>query len=717
MATMPDLHPQKEWWTAAEIAEASIDDLPGTRQGVEAVAKQYGWRETRWARQRSGKGGGWEYNWQLFPIFAKKHLLKDLAPKIVPQPEGKERHEVWAWFDAQPEKTKQVARDRLAIVQKVDVYYETTCCRMNVAVAHVAMEHKISDRTLWNWRDAVSGKPRHDWLVYLAPRHRAGPKKRNKVVVDPDFMARLKADYLRLSQPRFSASYRRTVEWFNSHHNTVEIPPEWLARRRYQATTSNIMETLMREGEDALYARYPAQQRDRSELGALEWVNTDTHKWDVFVEWPLEHGERETYIGRPQMVAFQDLASNKILSWRVDRAPNSAAVAAAAGDMARDYGIPEHVLFDNGRENAAKWITGGAKTRYRFRVKEDDIPGIFTQLGCKIHWAKPYSGQSKQIERAFRDFAGDVAKHPAFDGAYTGHKTDAKPSDYGMRVVPLDIFLQVVTRAVHEWNARPDRRSEVAYNRSFDAVYAEKCANRPPRKATAEQQRLFLMGAEGITTHQKTGVIRFRKNQYFAPWLGEFAGQRLVIRFDPTDLWTPGLFAYDLDGAFLGHVPCKAKTGYSDLAEARAHEKARREFINAVKKVAKAEVKLTALELGQDLLAIPGPDMQAVEEKVVRPVFAKTAELRAQPEREETAMDREVAKVVTASFEPRPEDPQQDDPWFAFKRVQEIEARLERDDPVSSDQVRWAERFKQTPKYKGQLAAFELMGEAAFASG
>jgi chorismate mutase len=28
-----------------------------------------------------------------------------------------------------------------------------------------------------------------------------------------------------------------------------------------------------------------------------------------------------------------------------------------------------------------------------------------------------------------------------------------------------------------------------------------------------------------------------------------------------------------------------------------------------------------------------------------------------------------------------------------------------------------AERFKQTPKYKGQLAAFELMGEAAFASG
>lgn len=652
---MPDIHPEKEWWTAAEIADARLPDMPTTRQGVEALAVKEEWRLTIHARQRSGKGGGWEYNWQIFPLFAKRKLLKGAAPAMVPVPAGQNRSELWTWFDGLPEKVKAVARERLAVVQKVDVYRETTRCTMIVAVALVAKEHKISDRTLFNWRDAVVGKPRHDWLVYLAPRHRATAKKRNRVAVDPEFMARLKADYLRPAQPRFSAAFRRTVEWFQSHHNDVGIPPEWLARRRYQATTSSFVETLMREGEDALKARYPAQTRDRAELGALEWVNTDTHKWDVFVQWPLEHGEREPFVGRPQMIAFQDLSSNKVLSWRIDRSPNSAAVAAAAGDMIRDYGIPEHVLFDNGRENAAKWITGGAKTRYRFRVKEDDLPGVFTQLGCEIHWATPYSGQSKQIERAFRDFAGDVAKHPAFDGAYTGHKPDAKPSDYGMRVVPLETFLDVVTRAIHAWNARDDRRSEVAYGRSFDAVFEENYAKTAIRKATPEQQRLFLMGAEGIQTNRKTGVLRFRRNEYFAPWLGAFTGQKTVVRFDPTDFWA-GLHVYDLDGAYLGYAPCKAKVGYADLAEARAHAKARREFVNAVKRVAKAEVRLSALQIGDDLLSIPGPEMPSVEAKVVRPVFAKTAELRALPEREETARDREIANVVRASFEPKPVD-------------------------------------------------------------
>lgn len=714
---MPDLVPTKEWWTASEIAAAGLTDLSGTRKGVELTAKRDGWRETRWARQRTGKGGGWEYNWQLFPIFAKRQLLKDLAPAIVPIPEGKERHELWTWFDGLPETTKKAARERLAIVQKVDVYRETTRCTMIVAVAIVAKEHKVSDRTVFNWRDAIVGKPRHDWLVYLAPRHRAGPKKRNKVFVDPEFMARLKSDYLRPGKPGFSESYRRTEDYFIQHDMADAIPPEWLARRRYKSSTSPHVETLMREGEDALYARFPAQKRDRSELRALEWVNSDTHKWDVFVEWPLERGEKVPYIGRPQMVAFQDLSSNKVLSFYVGRETGSAAVAAAAKQMLTEFGIPDYVVLDNGRENASKLISGGARSRYRFKAREDEVPGLFLQVGTQVRFTKPYSGQSKQIERAFRDFAHDIAKHPAFDGAYTGHKVDAKPSDYGMRAVPLAVFLEVVTREIHSWNARDNRRSEVAYGRSFDAVFAEKYANSPIRKATPEQLRLFLMGAKTITTDSRSGVVRLRGNEYYAPWIGELAGQKLCIRFDPSDFWSPGVYAYDLDGAYLGHLPCKLKTGYANMAECLAHEKARREFIKTVKKASEAERKYSALQLGQDLLDIPHPDAPPLEAKVVRPLFSKAAELRALPEREETAQDREVANVVRASFEPKPDDPAEDDPWFAFKRVQEIEARLAAGEAVSSDQVRWAERFKATPKFKGQLAAFELMGEAAFASG
>jgi hypothetical protein len=75
---MAALRPDKIWWTAAEIADGRIVDMPGTRQGVEAEAKRSNWRDhPEWSRQRSGKGGGWEYNWQLFPIAARRKLLKE----------------------------------------------------------------------------------------------------------------------------------------------------------------------------------------------------------------------------------------------------------------------------------------------------------------------------------------------------------------------------------------------------------------------------------------------------------------------------------------------------------------------------------------------------------------------------------------------------------------------------------------------------------------
>ena len=710
------LTPDREWWTTAEIAEAGLPDLPVTRQGADKLAERENWRgQAKFARRRAGKGGGWEYSWRLFPSRAQRRLLMAVAAPAGPaqRPEGTKREEQWAWFEALPKTVQDRARARLLVIQQVEAM--DPVLGRYLAVHTVAKASGDGARTIWNWFLMIEGVAAHDRLAFLAPRNRAAEKRRNKITVDPGFMARFKADYLRPSQPAFAASYRHTAAWFRQNEPGVTIPPEHLVRRRYRASTSGFVETLMRKGEDALKARYPAQTRDRSELGALEWVNTDTHKWDVFVEWPLEHGEREPFVGRPQMIAFQDLSSNMILSWRIDRTPNSAAVAAAAGDMISEYGIPQHVLFDNGRENAAKWITGGAKTRYRFRVKDDDIPGLFTGLGCGIHFATPYSGQSKQLERGFRDFAQEYAKHPAFEGAYTGKSTADKPSNYGERAVPLEVFLDVVNRAMHEWNTRTDRRSEVAYGRSYSDVFAEKYAKTVIRKALPEQQRLWLLGAEGITANSKTGVIRFRRNEYFAPWMGEHAGERVVIRFDVTNLWS-GVHVYDLDGSYLGEAPCKAKVGYADVAEARAHMKARRDFINVVKKKAAAEVRLDAMQLGQDLLSLPAAQGPAVEAKVVRAVFGKAADLRAVPPREETAFDREVENVVRASFEPKPADPD-DDAWAAFRRVQEIDDRVARGEPVSPDQVRWAEGFKGTSKYKGQRAAWDLFGDEAFASG
>lgn len=492
---MSRLVPDREWWTAEEIAEAKLPDLPGSRQGVEALVKRDGWRgQAAFARRRSGKGGGWEYSWKLFPHRCRRKLLGDVAEAAIP--ERPERTEAWEWFEQLPAKIQDKAKARLKIIQEVEA--TEVIDGKHLSVFSVARLRGVAPRTIWSWFAMIEGVRSDDRLPYLAPRNRAGVRKGSQPLdCDPEFLDMIKADYLRLEGPPFSDCYRRAVRIAKAQG--IDTLPERTMRRRLDASVSEATQILARKGVEALKSRYPTQVRDKTALGALEAVNGDFHKFDVFVAWPGPPGEKPQIL-RPQMVAFQDIYSGRIVAWRVDVTPNSTAVLLCAGDMISTWGIPDHVLLDNGREFAAKAITGGSSTRYRFKVREDDIPGLFTALGCEIHWATPYSGQSKPIERAFRDLCQTISKDPRFAGAWTGNRPDAKPENYGSKAIPLEQFLAVVAEGIEEHNTRQGRRSEVAWGRSFAEVFDESYANRGAgvRKATEAQKRLWLLGVEGI---------------------------------------------------------------------------------------------------------------------------------------------------------------------------------------------------------------------------
>src|SRR3546814_346519 len=156
----------------------------------------------------------------------------------------------------------------------------------------------------------------------------------------------------------------------------------------------------------------PAQERTVAELHALELVNIDGHKVDVFVKWP------DGRIVRPIIIGIQDVYSRKFLSHRVSDTESVIPTRLAMADLFREFGIPKGCVLDNGRAFASKWITGGAKTRFRFKIKGEEPVGVRTGLGVRTHWTIPYRGQSKPIERAWRDFCDTIAKHPAFAGAY-----------------------------------------------------------------------------------------------------------------------------------------------------------------------------------------------------------------------------------------------------------------------------------------------------------
>lgn len=706
----------KLWWSAAEIAEAGLPDMPTTKAGVQKLAERLRWQShPTFSRRRSGRGGGWEYHRALFPEAARLRLVSQDPTPTRPDDavDRPERAEAWARFEALPDKPKAEAARRLNIIQQVEAL-ELAMIK-NTAVYTAGIKNKVAPRTIWNWLYMIEGVAPEDRLAYLAPRHRFVRRKPTAIECDPEFLDYLKSDYLRPEAPSFTSCYRRAMRVAEANGWASLTEPT--ARRRLDAEVSEAAQIYARKGLEALKRLYPAQRRDRRALAPLEAVNADYHKWDVFVQWP-----GHDLPVRPQMCAFQDIFSGRILSWRIDRTPNKWGVALALGDMIDRFGIPEHVLLDNGTEFANKFLTGQVPNRNRYQVRDDDITGLLVAMGCEVHWATPYSGQSKPIERAFRDLCDSVAKDPRFAGAYTGNRPDAKPENYGARAISLDDFLAVIAEGIEEHNARPGRRSDACRGRSFIETFDTAYATAPIRKATPEQTRMWMMGAEGLRAHSRTGEISYQGNGYWSDWMHTIAGRKVTARFDPANLWE-GLHLYGLDGSYLGHAACRERKGFFDIEEGRAHAKARTSWMNAEKAAAKAARKLRAAELGQALDDTTPEPRKVPEAKVVKlPKVRQVGSKRpAQLPKVDAAADAAHAKFVehatkTASDfgahrAKRLASSTQDDSLTRYRDALELRARIEAGERISSERRRWLDGYETTPEFRALKQMHEAHGE------
>lgn len=610
----------REWFSAAEIAAMALPGLPTSKGKVLEHAERHGWKKAKregvdW-RNRDGRGGGTEYHFSMLPLSAQLQLVvsqqrQDAVDEAAPRIEALNRDSIWAWFEKLPEARKAKAYEQARILGCVRDLVQAGNRKVPI-MQLLAAQFDVQLSTLYNWERRVEGTPRCDWPAYLAGRHVGSTS--NRSACSEEAWEFFKADYLRVEQPNISDCYRRLTEVAAARGWTV--PSERTMTRRIMAL-SPALRVLAREGQEALKRLYPAQRRDRSAFAALEAVNADGHKWDVFVRWPDGH------IGRPVMVAFQDLYSGKILSRRVDRTENKECVRLAFGDLVETYGIPDHCWLDNGRNFASKWLTGGTPTRFRFKVRDDEPDGIMTQMGVQVHWTMPYSGQSKPIERAFRDFAGGLAKHPAFAGAYTGNNPMAKPENYRSAAVPFDTFMQVLDAGIAEHNARPGRTGGNCRGESFDAVFAKGYAAAMPRKAPAELRRLWLLAAEAITVNRTDGTIALEGNRFWAEFLTAHRGEKVVVRFDPAFLQDDA-HVYRLDGVYLGAAPCVHDAGFANVDDARAHARKRKSWMQAQKAMLEAELSLSIQQIAAMLPEVPAPAPMP-EPKVVRMVAGNTA--------------------------------------------------------------------------------------------
>lgn len=603
----------RTWFSADELSSLALPGLPRQKRKVNERARADGWAlacaddGAPLARPREGRGGGLEYHISLFPAAARAELVRrGIALDCTLHRDEERTSQLWSWYERQSAKTKAEAERRLAAVREID-QCEATGMTRSAAVASVAANGDVSSATLWNWLKLIAGIAREDRLPCLAPRRRGGGAKAD---IHPKVWQYFVSDYLRPEKPTLASCYAR-AEQVAAIEN-IPVPHIKTFQRRLEAEIDPRLVIAKRDGAEALRRSIPSQQRSVAELHALEAVNIDGHKFDVFVDFG------EGRIARPIMVAIQDIYSRKLLSWRIGLSESAVETRLAFADLFRNFGIPKHCVLDNGRAFASKWISGGAKSRFRFKIKDEEPTGVLTALGIGIHWAMPYRGQSKPIERGFRDLCDSVARHPAMAGAYTGNKPDAKPENYGSKAIPLYEFRRHVAAGIAAHNARQGRRTETANGRSFDAAFAESYARAPIGKATPEQLRLALLSAEQKRIDRRTGEIRFAGNRYWSSELSGHHGQQVTLRFDPDDLHQP-IHVYDLAGAYLASAELIEASGFFDIAGAKKRARQEADLRRRARELEDAEQLLTAEKLAE-MLPDYGEADELPEPEVVRPV-------------------------------------------------------------------------------------------------
>ncbi len=633
----------KQFFSLTEILACRSPDLPASPRALRRMAT--GWRcdETKF-RKAAGRtgGGGYEYHLSVLPASAQERLRARHAADG--EASADDRAAAWRRYEGLSSAQKLICDDRLKIVAAVDALIVSGRDEA-AAVRKIARREKIAASTLDAWRSRIGGAGREDRLAALAPDYRPTAQAAD---CHPDAWAALTADYLRPEQPAFTSCYRR-VAAAATDHSWAPLPAERALRRRLEREIPEEVRVLAREGRERARRLYPAQRRSRTHLHAMQAVNMDGHRLDVFAR--LTDGR----VTRVHLLAIQDLYSGKIVAHRLADSENKESVRLAIGDMVERYGIPERITLDNSRAFASKWISGGAPNRFRFKIRDEDPRGLLTTLGVDIVWTTPFSGQSKPIERAFLDLAEEIARHPFCAGAYTGAKPEAKPENYGAKAVPLDAFREHVAARIDEHNSRTGRKSAACAGRSFDETFRASMADPATlvKWPTAAQRSLWLLAAERITARKPSGEIHLFGNRYWSPALSGFVGAKLTARFDP-DRLDRDLKVYDIDGKFVCDAPRLADAAFDSASAAREHARLRKAHQRALREQLDIHARLSPDRLAE----LYGAPARAAE-KTAPPKVVRLATPAASPvwdEEAEELFSRAMARAAGGNIIDFPEN-------------------------------------------------------------
>ena len=337
----------------------------------------------------------------------------------------------------------------------------------------------------------------------------------------------------------------------------------------------------------------------------------------------------------PWVTSWRDYKSGKWLGWILQTGhPNSDHIFQTFYYAAENYGLPEDVIIDNGKDYRSKDFAGGRKM---IKVDSDKAKttSMLAELNVDVHFALPYNAQTKPIERDFLKIKELLSKHCV---GYRGGNVVERPEKLADeikkgKIMPFDKFKTVFDDFIlNVLNKRPSQgknHNGVSADDLFNSEFKEKITT------SKDALKLFCMRTSKNFTIGRNGI---KDNQlgitYWADWMISQTGLKVYLRRDVHNYKEAWAFKADND-EFVGVV-----SAVRAVAALHADKISKDEFKEAMSikkrnlKVAKAYIQQTR-EISIEEQCENYKTAYASVEKATKPKVSKLAN---------TNMDKAIRK-------------------------------------------------------------------------
>lgn len=416
--------------------------------------------------------------------------------------------------------------------------------------------------------------------------------------------------YLDQSQHPIKKCLEYTKMWAQEKRPDLypDIPSYSAFYRRLNNDLPEGAKVLGREGHKAYNDRCaPYIRRFYEDIAVNEWWVADNHTFDVMVR------DKAGNIHRPYLTAFLDARSGIFTGFHVTYNPSSEATLVALRKGILEYGIPDNIYVDNGREFLTFDIGGLGHRKKKPKDGEErfEPPGVFKRLGINMTNAIVRNAKAKIIERRFLDVKNDLSR---LFNTYTGGTVVEKPErlkyvlkkDHIYTDEEFENYVEMVL--AYYMNMEPYNGAvEADRGKTKMEVYNEQLQRTGKRTASAEELNLMLMRSTRPQKVTRRGVHLDINGGRIDYWNDDFVhlmlGKKVYFRYDPDNLSSVRI--YDLEDRYIMTVPADNETVLSynaskdevkaAMAKTRRLERIAREYKeNAIL----AEVdRITSMEL------------------------------------------------------------------------------------------------------------------------